>query len=207
MNESNINAVVFDLGGVLIDIDYQRTIDAFRAIGVENASDLYNQFNQEMFFDQYEKGEISSEKFISELKILTKQNIEKESIINAWNEMIGLFPEEKLTFIHKIQSKTPCYLLSNTNELHLKKVYTNVHSDFESLFQKCYYSHVIGKRKPDVQTFQWLVNQIKFKASEILFIDDSPQHIKGAERAGLQTIYYKDEEDLYSIENRIRFSE
>ena len=82
--------------------------------------------------------------------------------------MIGLFPEEKLTFIHKIQSKTPCYLLSNTNELHLKKVYTNVHSDFESLFQKCYYSHVIGKRKPDVQTFQWLVNQIKFKASEIL---------------------------------------
>ena len=121
--------------------------------------------------------------------------------------MIGLFPQEKLAFIDKIQSKIPCYLLSNTNEIHLKKVYTNVSADFESLFQKCYYSHVIGKRKPDVQTFQWLVNQIKFKASEILFIDDSPQHIKGAERAGLQTIYYKDEEDLYSIENRIRFSE
>ena len=207
MNKSNISAVVFDLGGVLIDIDYQRTIDAFKAIGVENASNLYNQFDQNMFFDQYEKGEISSEKFISKLEILTQRNIEKESIVRAWNEMIGLFPEEKLAFIHKIQSKIPCYLLSNTNELHLKKVYANAYSAFESLFQKCYYSHVIGKRKPDVETFQWLVDQIKFKASEILFIDDSPQHIEGAERAGLQTIYYQDEKDLYSIENRIQSSE
>ena len=102
MNKSNISAVVFDLGGVLIDIDYQRTIDAFKAIGVENASNLYNQFDQNMFFDQYEKGEISSEKFISTLEILTQRNIEKESIVRAWNEMIGLFPEEKLAFIHKI---------------------------------------------------------------------------------------------------------
>jgi len=207
MNKTDIKAVVFDLGGVLIDIHYQKTIDAFISLGVENASDLYNQFDQSMLFDKYEKGEVSSDYFISQLKILTRRNIEKDNIIKAWNAMIGLFPQEKLAFIDKIQSKIPCYLLSNTNEIHLKKVYTNVSTDFESLFQKCYYSHVIGKRKPDVATFQWLVDQINFEASEILFIDDSPQHVKGAMKAGLHTIHYKNKEDLYSIENRIRISE
>ena len=207
MNKTDIKAVVFDLGGVLIDIDYQKTIDAFISLGVENASDLYNQFDQSMLFDKYEKGEVSSDTFISQLKILTRRNIEKDNIIKAWNAMIGLFPQEKIAFMDKIQSKIPCYLLSNTNDIHLKKVYTNVSADFESLFQKCYYSHIIGKRKPDVETFQWLVDQIDFEASQILFIDDSPQHVKGAIRAGLEAIYYKNEEDLYSIENRIRISE
>ena len=207
MNKTNIKAVVFDLGGVLIDIDYQKTIDAFIALGVENASDLYNQFDQSTLFEQYEKGQVSSEAFISQLEPLTKRNIKKDNIIKALNAMIGRVPQEKISFIHQIQSKIPCYLLSNTNDIHLKKVYANSNSDFESLFRKCYYSHLIGKRKPDTATFQWLVDQIEFKASEILFIDDSPQHIKGAERAGLQTIYYENEEDLYSIENRMRFSE
>ena len=207
MKKTNIKAVIFDLGGVLIDIDYQKTIDAFIAIGVENASDLYNQFDQSMLFEQYEKGEVSSDTFISQLEPLTKRNIKKNNIIKAWNAMIGTFPQEKISFIHQIQSEIPCYLLSNTNDIHLKKVYANSNSDFESLFQKCYYSHIIGKRKPDVETFQWLVDQIDFEASQILFIDDSPQHVKGAIRAGLEAIYYKNEEDLYSIENRIRISE
>ena len=81
MNKTNIKAVVFDLGGVLIDIDYQKTIDAFIALGVENASDLYNQFDQSTLFEQYEKGQVSSETFISQLEPLTKRNIKKDNII------------------------------------------------------------------------------------------------------------------------------
>ena len=207
MSQKSIKAVIFDLGGVLIDVDYQKTIDAFTTLGVEGAYDLYNQFDQSMLFDQYEKGEISSNYFISQLERLTTRSFEKNKIIKAWNAMIGEIPKEKMAFIQKIQSKIPCYLLSNTNELHLKKVYTNVNSEFESLFQKCFYSHIIGKRKPDLATFQWVADQIELKTSEILFIDDSPQHIKGSIGAGLQTIHYKDKEDLFSIENRIRISE
>ena len=207
MKKTNIKAVIFDLGGVLIDIDYQKTIDAFIALGVENASDLYNQFDQKMLFDEYEKGEVSGDYFISQIEPLTNPGVEKNKIIKAWNALIGEFPQEKLAFIDKIQSKIPCYLLSNTNDIHLKKVYANSNSDFESLFRKCYYSHLIGKRKPDTATFQWVVEQIQLKASEILFIDDSPQHIKGAKDIGLQTIHYKNKEDLFSIENRIRINE
>ena len=67
MKNTNIKAVIFDLGGVLIDIDYQKTIDEFIKIGVENASDLYNQFDQKMLFDEYEKGKVSSDYFISQI--------------------------------------------------------------------------------------------------------------------------------------------
>ena len=170
-------------------------------------ADSYNQFDQKMLFDEYEKGEVSSDYFISQIETLAKPGVEKNKIIKACNALIGEFPQEKLAFIDKIQSKIPCYLLSNTNEIHLKKVHDSSNSDFELLFQECYYSHIIGKRKPEAATFKWVVNQIGLKSSDILFIDDSPQHIKGAKDIGLQTVHYKNKEDLFSIENRIRINE
>ena len=204
-----IDALLFDLGGVLIDVDYHKTIDAFAQLGVQNPSDLYNQFSQNQLFDQYEKGEVSSKFFIEQLKRLTKIDTIESDIVIAWNAMIGNFPTEKLDFIAELSQHNPCFLLSNTNEIHLKKAIENLQKtafkNIDDLFIKCYYSHIIGKRKPEVETFKWVIDQMGMEANKVLFIDDSPQHIEGARKAGLQVIYYKEASDLFSIRDRVNF--
>jgi len=178
-------------------------------LGVQNPSDLYNQFGQNQLFDQYEKGEVSSKFFVEQLKPLTKIDISESDIITAWNAMIGDFPTEKLDFIAELSQHNPCFLLSNTNEIHLKKAIENLQKtafkNLDDLFIKCYYSHIIGKRKPEVETFKWVVDQMGMEANKVLFIDDSPQHIEGAKKAGLQVIYYKEASDLFSIRDRVNF--
>jgi len=198
-----IKVFLFDLGGVLLDVDYHKTITAFAQLGVANPSELYNQFGQNQLFDQYEKGEVSSDYFIQQLKPLTNDGVSEAQVIEAWNAMIGDFPIEKLDFITRLSKHHKCFLLSNTNQIHLEKVVVNLkhtpYEKLEDLFVKCFYSHLIGKRKPDVDTFNWVINQMGVKAGETLFIDDSPQHINGAKKAGLQTVYYKETADLFNL--------
>ncbi|MDG2153431.1 MAG: HAD family phosphatase [Crocinitomicaceae bacterium] len=202
-----ITAYLFDLGGVIVDVDYQKTISKFSSLGVNNANELYNQFNQSGLFDKYEKGVITSDFFIKQLKPLTNDGVSESQIVDAWNAMIGEFPVEKLDFIAGLSSQKPCCLLSNTNEIHLKKVMENLsktpYESLASLFKNCYYSHLIGKRKPDIETFEWVINQMGVTAEETLFIDDSPQHIEGAKKAGLQTVFYQKKEDLLDLKDRI----
>lgn len=202
-----ITTYLFDLGGVIVDVDYQKTINEFSHLGVNNAHELYNQFSQGGLFDKYEKGECTSNYFIEQLKTKTKNGVTENQIISAWNAMIGEFPIEKLDFIAGLSSQNPCFLLSNTNDIHLKKVIKNLrntpYTRLDSLFKKCYYSHLIGKRKPDVETFKWVLNQMGVAAEETLFIDDSPQHIEGAKNTGLQTVFYQKKEDLLRLKDRI----
>ena len=199
--------LLFDLGGVLIDVDYHKTITAFAQLGVAHPSELYNQFGQNQLFDQYEKGEVSSDYFIQQLKPLTNLGVSEAQVIEAWNAMIEDFPIEKLDFISQLSKYHKCFLLSNTNEIHLEKVIDNLkntpYKRLEDLFEKCYYSHLIGKRKPDVDTFNWVINQMGVKAEETLFIDDSPQHVNGAIKAGLKAIYYTEAADLFNLEKRL----
>jgi len=202
-----IKAVLFDLGGVIIDVDYQNTIDAFTNLGVQNASDLYNQFNQSNLFDTFETGEVSSDYFIDQLYALVHNSINRQQIIDAWNAMIGEYPIEKLDLIQQISSKVPCYMLSNTNEIHLKKAMNALkntpYSDLELLFKECYFSHLIGKRKPEVDTFSWVLDQMEIEANQTLFIDDSPQHIEGAQKTGMQTIFYRSIQDIERIKELV----
>ena len=198
---------LFDLGGVLINVNYHKTISAFAQLGVADPSKLYNQFGQNKLFDQYEKGEVSSDYFIQQLKPLTNLGVSEAQVIEAWNAMIEDFPIEKLDFISQLSKYHKCFLLSNTNEIHLEKVIDNLkntpYKRLEDLFEKCYYSHLIGKRKPDVDTFNWVINQMGVKAEETLFIDDSPQHVNGAIKAGLKAIYYTEAADLFNLEKRL----
>lgn len=202
-----ITTYLFDLGGVIVDLDYQKTINKFSDLGVSNANEMYNQFSQSGLFDKYEKGECTSNYFIDQLKAKTKIGVNKNQIIRAWNAMIGEIPIEKLEFIAGLASQKPCFLLSNTNEIHLEKVMKNVsktpYIQLDSIFKKCFYSHLIGKRKPDVETFKWVLNQMGAAAEETLFIDDSPQHIEGAKNAGLQTVFYQKKEDLLRLKDQI----
>jgi len=199
-----INALLFDLGGVIVDLDYNKTIEAFEAIGLEDAEHLYNQFNQSKIFDEFEIGSISREEFMGLLQEKIPQKVSQSKIKEAWNAMILGFEKSKLEQIKRYSEKIPCYLLSNTNEIHLEYIQTLMQEvpfkNLELLFTKCYYSHIIGRRKPHRETFEWVLNDMGSSPEEVLFIEDSPQHIRGAEKAKIKTLHFTNGRRLEDVD-------
>jgi len=199
-----INALLFDLGGVIVDLDYNKTIEAFEAIGLEDAEHLYNQFNQSKIFDEFEIGSISREEFMGLLQEKIPQKVSQSKIKEAWNAMILGFEKSKLEQIKRYSEKIPCYLLSNTNEIHLEYIQTLMQEvpfkNLELLFTKCYYSHIIGRRKPHRETFEWVLNDMRSSPEEVLFIEDSPQHIRGAEKAKIKTLHFTNGRRLEDVD-------
>lgn len=200
-----VKALLFDLGGVIVNLDYHKTINAFDALGVANTESLYNQFNQTEIFDGFETGSLSGKEFINLMKHQIPTYSSESEIKKAWNAMILGFEEAKLKQIKKYSENIPCYLLSNTNEIHLEYIQTLLgempFKNLEVLFNKCYYSHIIGKRKPHKETFEWVLNDMGYAAEDVLFIEDSPQHIEGAKTINLNTLYLTQERSLEEIKS------
>lgn len=199
--------IIFDLGGVLIDIDYQATEKAFIDLGFEDFGEKYSQLNQNDLFDKFEKGEISAQHFINKILPLCPNGTSPNKVVAAWNAMLGEFPKEKIELLQRVKSRLPIYMLSNTNEIHIPKVYEawDKVSDLpmSALFDKIYLSFEIGKRKPEVATFNWVCESLKINPETTLFIDDSPQHIEGAKKAGLHTYYYQSKSEFLEFFNNL----
>jgi putative hydrolase of the HAD superfamily len=202
MKKLEYEQIIFDLGGVLIDIDYQATEKAFIDLGFEDFGEKYSQLNQNDLFDKLEIGEISAQHFINKILPLCPEGTSPNKVVAAWNAMLGEFPKEKIELLHRVKSCLPIYMLSNTNEIHIPKVYEawDKVSDkpMSALFDKIYLSFEIGKRKPDVSTFNWVCETLAINPSTTLFIDDSPQHLKTADMLGLKTHLLTADETLES---------
>jgi len=207
MQYKKVKALLFDLGGVIVDLDYKKTANAFENIGLQNAEKAYNQFNQTDLFNLFETGHISSEEFLAEIQNEITNQVNLSEITKAWNSMIIGFQHSKLEKIKKLSEQVPCYLLSNTNEIHLSYIEQLLQEmDFKhflNIFESCYFSHQIGKRKPHKETFEWVLNHMNYDAQDVLFIEDSPQHIEGAKSAKLNTFYFKKDSSLSDIDQWI----
>ena len=198
----NIKAIILDLGGVILNINYQKTINRFEKIGIKRASSLYSKQTQNNLIDQIETGAISEKDFLNGIQNLAGKTTHKE-IKNAWNSMILNLPDSRVKSIQKVKSKYKIFLLSNTNSIHIaefkRKIGDLKYYKFYNLFEKIYYSHEIGYRKPNKEAFQIILNENNLIANEVFFIDDSYQHIKTAESLSINTHHLKDNEDLTAI--------
>jgi putative hydrolase of the HAD superfamily len=188
-------AILFDLGGVLIDIDYQATEQAFVKLGVQDFSARYTQFAQEDLFDLFETGQISPQHFINKLLPITTPGTTPNQVYAAWNEMLGFFPPDKIQFLMNLCKELPIFMLSNTNAIHWELVIQRWKKSSEipldEVFDQIFLSHEIKQRKPHPSTFEWVLEQMKMSPDEVLFIDDSPQHVEGAIKAGLNAVLYE----------------
>ncbi len=197
---TSIEAIIFDLGGIFIEIDYNATIMEFEKLGFENAHALYSQSEQSLLFEQFEKGEISSPHFINKLLAISTANPSPNDLVKAWNSMICNFSTESISILKNLQDKYRLFMLSNTNELHIDLVnrrWKEVEdSPMHSLFEKIHLSHELGMRKPYPETFLNVCKINNLNPKNTLFIDDSIQHVEGANQAGLQTIHLKKITDL-----------
>jgi len=190
----NIRHIIFDLGGVLLNIDYQRTEAAFEDIGITTFKTHYSQLRQTAFFDDFETGRISEEDFIEGIRQIADIELTDEQIVHAWNAMLLDFPLRRLQILQQLQIHFDTFLLSNTNSIHETRFHNILKSQtgFNSLgvfFDKVYYSHRIGLRKPDQAAFRLILEQHQLQPEYTLFIDDSPQHIAAAKELGIQTVW------------------
>ena len=188
-----VKNIIFDLGGVLLNLDVAQTRNAFIKLGLKQIDELFRIGHAEGFFKDYEVGAISDEEFVEKARQLSLPGTSSSQVIDAWNVMLLDFPAERVQFLDQLKNKYRLFLFSNTNAIHLKyfhKSYQDVYGKaMDDLFEKAYYSHVISHRKPDVAAFEYVINDSKLNAAETLFIDDALVNVEGARLAGLQAIH------------------
>lgn len=194
MNLEKIEAVIFDLGGVLINLDYERTSDAFKQLGMTRFDETYSQMQQTDLFDRFEIGEISSFHFINRVLDQLPAGISGNKVVHAWNAMILDFPVERLEWLLKLKQEKRIFLLSNTNTLHIEKVRRSLesavgHQRLEDYFETVYLSCEMGMRKPHAEIFQHVCMIEGLNPATTLFIDDTLQHVEGARKAGLTAVH------------------
>lgn len=186
-------AVIFDLGGVILNIDYHLTRQAFERLGIHNFNDMYSQAAANDLFDDLETGKISEADFYKEFNVRTGIILSDTKIQSAWNAMLLDFREKSLEFISSLQPKYKLFLLSNTNHIHKKAFHYIYHKQnrvkpFDDFFTKAYYSCDMGLRKPNAEIFEFVIQENKLDVSKTLFVDDSAQNLEAAKALGIQTI-------------------
>jgi glucose-1-phosphatase len=200
----NIDTIIFDFGGVIIDVDYDLTEKAFQKLGIKNFDELYSQAQQSMLFDQFETGQISPQEFREKLKDMCKLHFDDHAIDHAWNAMLGGIPDERLSVIERLRNNYRTFVLSNTNVIHIKFIenymdQTGIKNRFYNCFEKVYFSFEMKQRKPHPETFETVIEENNLIPSRTLFVDDSIQHIKGAEKAGLNTLFLEKGTDITDV--------
>jgi len=201
---SNIKNIIFDLGGVIFDLDYQKTEDAFVELGAQNFGAIYSQLKQNPIFDDFEKGLISAESFKDDLCEILDINAGFPQFCEAWNAMLLGWPKDRLDFIKNIKQKYKIYLLSNTNSIHYPKVFEMLKEErginsIDFLFEKTYFSNYINLRKPDREIFELVLDENKLNPTETLFVDDSPQNVQGAIDVGLKGFHVSNDRTVKDI--------
>lgn len=197
-----IKLIVFDYGGVIIDLYPEKTRSEFWELGLKNPDELYSPLGQVGLFDEFDKGLIDPIEFLNELKKYFPSSVETNQIVDAWNAMLGHISTEKLSYVSQLKEKYQVCLLSNTNEIHLEYIKANnqpsgLTNSLEENFDKVYYSCRLGMRKPEKEIFEFVMNKHKVKPQEILFIDDTSMHIEGANKCGWKTLKVERNENWF----------
>jgi len=194
MNYSSIKNIIFDLGGVVIDIDFELTFNAFAQLADQPVQETKKIMSELNIWDQYERGSLTDQKFIATIKEALHLTHTTQEIIIAWNALLLELPKRRIDLIKQINSKYNTYVLSNTSNIHIEGV-NNIlqkntgHKDLKEVFGKIYYSYEINRRKPDLDIYEFVLKDAGLKAEETLFLDDNLDNILAAKELGIQTIH------------------
>lgn len=181
-----IKNIIFDFGDIFINLDKQGTYKAMAALGV-------TEITQEMMevYHQYEKGLMTTDNFID--FFFKKFGIPKADLVSAWNAVLLDFPQRRLDFLIDLaeSKKYRLFLLSNTNDLHIKWVQNSLgdkfYNEFKNCFEQFYLSHEINFRKPDSEIYEFVLNENNLAANETLFVDDLKENTESANKLGIKT--------------------
>ena len=199
MKRKGIKNLIVDFGGVLIDLDRQRCLENFRKLGLPDVEHTLDLYHQQDFFQQYEKGLISSADFRNVIREKIGKDIDDARIDAAWNSFLVSIPTYKLDLLLALRKDYVVYLLSNTNEIHWK--WSCEHAfhykafRVEDYFERIFLSYEMKMVKPDVAIFEKLLEETGIDPKETFFIDDSEANCMTARSLGISTYVPKAGED------------
>lgn len=218
-----IKAVIFDLGGVLLDLDMQGCFHNIRALGVdldslsktsqqddsEQGATICEGMSASGMMHLYQVGKVTTEDFLSMMQKVCKDGTTYQEVLDAWNSCLLTIPEYKLDFIKELRSKGyATYLLSNTNDAHWQHiVQNNFPEPVTDYFDYCFLSQEMGMAKPNADIYESVLKQVNLTANECLFLDDSHANCEAAERLGINSIVIPVRSDFRDMVRRYLVNE
>jgi glucose-1-phosphatase len=202
-NITSLKNILFDMGGVIIDLNVSATLEAFYNMGFP--AELLNypeNYNTDIFY-RYETGAISTKEFRDAIRKETGLNFEDAAFDKAWRAMLLGIPAERIELIKKLKEKYNLYILSNTSPLHTPVFETlflqNGGISMKGLFNICFYSNEIGFSKPDDSSYRYVLENAGIVAEETLFLDDNIQNIKAAQALGFNAIHISEHRGIEDL--------
>lgn len=193
-----IKNIIFDFGGVLVDLNPQACLDAFAALGLPQVADYLTPYGHQGPFGQVENGDINLSEFRDSIRDLFHVSLTDEEIEAAWAAFLVHIPENKMRMVHELSKKYRVFLLSNTNPIHVRKLqeFEKAGYPLKECFEKLYYSFEIGMSKPGKAIFEHVMQDAEIRPEETLLIDDGPANCQAAAELGMRTYQPKPLEDF-----------
>lgn len=204
MELHGIKNVIFDLGGVIINLSVEKTHEAFAKLSGFTLQEVKDRVHQAGFFHEYEKGLISDTEFRDHLRESLQLNVDDTQLDNAWNAMLLDIPIERIRLLERLKNQFNLYLLSNTNNIHLQSFNEQVlqltgFPALDQYFNNAYYSHLIKMKKPDVEIYEYVLQSNNLLPHETIFLDDNSDNLAGANKAGIRTFHVQQPDQIFSI--------
>ena len=196
-----IKNLIFDFGGVIIDIEPIRVGQAFLDMGVKNIEKVHELAVSRGLYLNLEKGLITPAEFRDGLREASGLKLTDDRIDSAWNSMIVNFPKSRFNLIKQLKENYNVYLLSNTNEIHFNYFdqYAINHLGVKCLddfFTRCFYSHKMKMRKPELEIYTKMMETVNINPSESLYIDDIEENILAGRELGFYGIVHNPKEEV-----------
>ena len=193
VKNNSIRNLIFGLGGVILDLSVESTMEEFSKLSGFSKDKVRQIFVSSPEFNLYEKGEMGDQQFRDFIRDTYAPMSTDKQIENAWNAMLRGIPTIKLDLLNTLKKNYRVFLLSNTNGIHLDYINGNLLpsgvTDLDDYFHMAYYSHKMLKRKPDAEIYEQVLSEGDLKASETLFLDDNLSNVDGAKSVGIQTVH------------------
>jgi glucose-1-phosphatase len=195
---NGIKNIIFDLGGVLMNIDFKRTFDEFEIIGFRGAGEAFHDPDINRLCMDFETGVYCSIEMRRKFRELTGFVCSDLQFDKAWNALLIDFPPERIRRVEELARKYKVYLLSNTNPIHARHFNSELKKHFgieslDHLMEKAWYSHNLGLRKPDERIYHKVLKNSRLNAEETLFLDDSEMNVRVAEEVGMRAVHITNE--------------
>lgn len=202
-----IKAVIFDMGGVLVDLDIEDCKKTFKELlGYNDIDTIIDACHQKGIYGDLEEGKLSADEFRSIVLAGSRPGASPEQVDEAMSHiLVGIAPY-KSAMLKRLSEKYELYMLSNNNPICLpysRKMFEEAGVPLENIFRKCFFSFEMKALKPSETFYKEVINQIGLPAEQMLFIDDSMKNVEGSVAAGLPAVYYEPGTDLEALLDRM----